>query len=367
VIGALVLPPIDSGARRVAADLSLSWDRAGEAWPLLESALPAGPPAVPVLQRFADRAAVGRTTEGLRARGFALERLGSLLSGPAAARARVDAARAFADAGDQNGAERVLEKVATDGGDPATAGAAMATLISVMSQSGRVSEAEEKFTQWIARLPDEQAATLRRQLALAWLKQGEPERADRVLGVDSSGEGMGLKGWVALYRGDLSAAVKAFREAGPYAGSRAAATERAEVAAIIQRVRMDSSIALGRAFLMLGRGDTAHAVPAFAAVAASLPAPQGRGDVLALAGKLAAAQGQDSVARGLLTGAIAADSAGPAAPAAELTLAQLDAKRGQKALAMQRLEHLIVTYTESAVVPQARRLLDQLRGVVPES
>jgi Tfp pilus assembly protein PilF len=89
--------------------------------------------------------------------------------------------------------------------------------------------------------------------------------------------------------------------------------------------------------------------------------------VLALAGKLAAAQGQDSVARGLLTGAIAADSAGPAAPAAELTLAQLDAKRGQKALAMQRLEHLIVTYTESAVVPQARRLLDQLRGVVPES
>jgi hypothetical protein len=31
------------------------------------------------------------------------------------------------------------------------------------------------------------------------------------------------------------------------------------------------------------------------------------------------------------------------------------------------LEHLILTYPESALVPQARRLLDQTRGAVPRT
>jgi tetratricopeptide (TPR) repeat protein len=368
VLHVLLREPPDSQPRRVAAELLLGWNRAGEAWPLLDASLPQSPAAVPLLQRFADRAAIGRTKEGLRARGFAEERLGALLSGPAAARARVEAARAFAEAGDQNAAERVLEKVATDGsGDPATAASAMATLIGVMSQSGRVTEAEEKFTQWIARMPDEQATALRRQLAQAWLKQGDPDRADRLLSADSSGEALGLKGWIALYRGDLHGATDRFRAAGPYSGTRAAATERAEVAAVLQRIRGDSNPDLGRAFQWLGRGDTARAVAGLTIVAATLPPSRGRGDVLALAGRLAAAQRQDTVATALLVAAVAADSLGPAAPGAELALAQIEARRGQRPAAMKRLEHLIVTYGESAVVPQARRLLDQLRGAVPES
>jgi hypothetical protein len=34
---------------------------------------------------------------------------------------------------------------------------------------------------------------------------------------------------------------------------------------------------------------------------------------------------------------------------------------------MALLEHLILTYPESALVPQARRTLDQARGAVPRT
>jgi hypothetical protein len=34
---------------------------------------------------------------------------------------------------------------------------------------------------------------------------------------------------------------------------------------------------------------------------------------------------------------------------------------------VQVLEHLILTYPESALVPQARRTLDQARGAVPRT
>jgi hypothetical protein len=40
-------------------------------------------------------------------------------------------------------------------------------------------------------------------------------------------------------------------------------------------------------------------------------------------------------------------------------------RRGEDAVAL--LEHLILTYPESALVPQARRLLDQARGGVPQT
>jgi len=43
----------------------------------------------------------------------------------------------------------------------------------------------------------------------------------------------------------------------------------------------------------------------------------------------------------------------------------LDRQRLEDAIA--QLEHLILTYPESALVPQARRTLDQARGAVPRT
>ncbi|MGH7519201.1 MAG: hypothetical protein ACREOC_17345, partial [Gemmatimonadales bacterium] len=60
-------------------------------------------------------------------------------------------------------------------------------------------------------------------------------------------------------------------------------------------------------------------------------------------------------------------AAGAAAPAAELALGRLLLETERAAEAVQALEHLILTYPESALVPQARRALDQARGAVPRT
>ena len=53
------------------------------------------------------------------------------------------------------------------------------------------------------------------------------------------------------------------------------------------------------------------------------------------------------------------------APAAELEWARALRRSGSSALAAQHLEHLILTYPQSALVPQARRDLDIVRNSVP--
>jgi hypothetical protein len=136
--------------------------------------------------------------------------------------------------------------------------------------------------------------------------------------------------------------------------------------ALIQRIEDRQLPALGRAFLALARADSAGAVERLERVAQELPPAAGRADLLAYAGQLAA-ELSDARAGGLLSAAIAADSLGPAAPAATLALAELAWRQGRAAEATARLEHLILTYPESALIPQARRLLDRVRGAVPNS
>jgi hypothetical protein len=43
----------------------------------------------------------------------------------------------------------------------------------------------------------------------------------------------------------------------------------------------------------------------------------------------------------------------------------ISARRGEEAVEI--LEHLILTYPQSALVPQARRKLDEARGAVPRT
>jgi len=56
-----------------------------------------------------------------------------------------------------------------------------------------------------------------------------------------------------------------------------------------------------------------------------------------------------------------------AAPAAELALAELLVSTRRPGEAVDVLEHLILTYPQSALVPQARRKLDEARGAVPKT
>jgi TolA-binding protein len=55
----------------------------------------------------------------------------------------------------------------------------------------------------------------------------------------------------------------------------------------------------------------------------------------------------------------------PEAAEAELEWARVLRRRGETAAAVQRLEHMILTYPRSALVPQARRELDLAKQSVP--
>jgi len=62
-----------------------------------------------------------------------------------------------------------------------------------------------------------------------------------------------------------------------------------------------------------------------------------------------------------------AGGAGAAAPAAELEWARLLLRQLEAREAIRHLEHLILSYPESAVVPEARRDLERAKGAIPRS
>lgn len=357
----------DSVGGRAAADLLLAWDRPLEAWSILSRVMPGeNQVAVSMLRRFADRARLVRSPDGARARGYALEAMAERSDGPAAERFRVEAARAFVEAGDRNAAERMLQRVSMDArGGEGSATQAIVTLIGVMAQSDRTDDAEKRFREWEDRLAPAEVSDLRARIAWSWIRRGRLERARGLLETDSTVASMAVRGWVALYQGDLRTATELFRRAGPTTGSRQQATERTVMTALIQRIEPDSVPALGEALLELARGDTSDAVNRLERVARSLPAKGGRGDLLAYAGRLSVEMRNGERGEVLLRDAIATDSAGPSAPQAIYQLARALALQGESGEAQNRLEHLILNYPNSALLPLARRLLDQLRGRVP--
>lgn len=364
----LLLAEGDTTGRLLAADVLIGWGRADEAWMLLEGALPPEPqPAAGLLRRFADRARVVATPATLRARGRALERVAGMTTGPAAQQARVEAARAYADAGDRDDANRLLAQIADDpAAAPPAAGGAMLAMIGVAADAGRVEEAERRLHEWADRLPAEDRDALRARIVRAWLRQGEVDRAAALLPADSAVETLALAGWIALARGAVTAGIEAFRLAGPFTGTRADVTARTGVLARVQRIAADTLPLLGEAVRALLAADTGRAIGRLAALAERLPAAEGGSDLFAWAGQLAVLAQDDRAAR-LLGRALAVEPEGPQTPGALLGLAELAARAGRTDEAIERLEALILEHPTSAVVPQARRLLDQVRGRIPTS
>lgn len=356
-------------AQWLAADLLVRWGRPEEGWTVLDAALPRDRAvAAAMLRRFADGTGEGREPGGLRAKGYALERLAQYRSGADADRVRLEAARAFADAGEVGAARRMLDRTGIDASSESVEGAAaMAALVRVLAESGRLDEAEARYRDWLPRLHGDDAVQLRLVLAWARVTRGELDWAERLLAGDSSVAGLAVSGWVALYRGELAEARARFRAAGPYARTRAEITRRSAMLVLLERVSADRLPALGAALLEASRGDTSAAVRGLETAASALPPLGGRADVLGYAGALAASATQYDAAESLLLAALAADPGGPAAPAAEYVLAEVYWDTGRPAEAAEQLEHLILGYPESAVVPQARRLLDRVRGQVPRS
>jgi len=355
---------------RLAAELLLDWGQAARAWTLFAPtvATPSSD-ALFALKRFADMAGARGTPDARRVRGLALARYGEMAPEPEAARAWADAARAFVEAGDRAAARDVLERVARDSSAPPDVQQlAQSAVVEALIDGGQLDEAARQLASDGRVSPDDRAG-LSRRLARARLRAGDLDGAEAVLARDSSVEGLAVAGWIALYRGRLKRAQELFQAAGPYAGDRRDATERTEMLALLQQVPLDSFAELGAALLSVARGDSAGAVAALSRAANRLGPAGGRPDVLLVAGRTAGRLGpeQQRAALALFDEVVRTGGQGAAAPAAELEWARLLVRQGQTSDAIQHLEHLILSYPGSAVVPEARRELERAKGAIPKS
>src|SRR5438132_1241388 len=270
--------------------------------------------------------------------------------------------------------ERIVGAVlAADSTAPPDAQAlAQSALVEALIDDGQLPEAATRLGA-DSRISGDDRAALRLKLARARIRRGELDLADSVLLGDSSVDALALRGWVALYSGDMKGAEQLFRAAGPYAGDRRDATERSGVVALLQQVPRDRFPELGSALLLLARGDSARAVQSLRLAAGRLETGGGggggRADILLLAGRIAVRldTAQQGTALTLFAEVAGTPGKSAAAPAAELEWARLLLRRQKPAEAIAHLEHLILAYPESAVVPEARRELERAKGAIPKS
>jgi tetratricopeptide (TPR) repeat protein len=362
----LTAPSASLRTRRMAGDVLLAWGQPADAWAVFEPTLAADSDAQTALRRFADLAGTFPTPEGHRVRGLALARWADLVPSPVAEQARAEAVRELLEGGDRVAARRVLESHAGQ------ADAGQASLLRILMADGQLDVVEQRLSGPVPGLTADDRAALRIELANARIAHGDLDRATAALGDDSSVAALAVRGWIALYRGKLKEALSDFRQAGPY-GDRAASTERTAMLALLQHVQAESSPELGAALLTLARGDSVAAIAALRRAATRLQPGGGRLEILLLSGQLAAAKGgeQEGTAIAVFDEIVRAGSegeSGSAAPAAaELEWARLLVRQNRPADAVPHLEHLILSYPNSAFVPEARRVLERAKGAIPKS
>jgi len=354
---------------RIGMDLRARWgDPIGALNALMRALPPAPAQQLDMLQAFLEQVRVESTAPYLLAQARTLEQIADRWGNTAQrARFRLDAARAYAGAGDREAARRMLTRIAADSSSGgAIAAGATVTLIELLIREGRADEAAAELERYRTALPVDDYLRLRRAVAARWAQSGEIGRAEELLATDSTVDALALLGRFRLYAGDLGGVSDLWKQAGPFAGSREEATERSAILALIQPIASDTLVALGAAFRSLDAEDTAGAAKALEEVAKDLPADGGRAEVLLYAGRLQAASGATEAAERSLRAAILKEAPGTAA-AALLELGRLYEGLGRREEGTAVLEQMILEYPASALVPQARRLLDRLRGSVPRT
>jgi hypothetical protein len=357
-----------AAGRAIAVDLLLAWEEPRRALGMLRAGLPSsGAARSGQLRHFADAATRAGGVEAQRTAGEALELLAQGQPGTEAAATLIEGARAFAGAGDAGEAQRMLRALADRPGAPAeVAAAARATLVELAAEQGSAEEAARLLDQERGTLPAGEYQRLAREVGFAWLRSADPDRAAAAVEGDSSLAGEEVRGWVALYRGDLKSGAATLRSVGADAGDPDRAPERAAAVALVAAVGRDSLPALGAALLRAAAGDSGGASRALAAVAGELDG-EGQAEVRLLAARFAVAAHDTAAAAAAWTEIAARSEVSPAGAAALLALARVAIARGRFAEATERLEALILRNPSSALVPEARRELDRVRGLVPHS
>ena len=354
-------------ASSTAAMLAARWGDPVAGFRMLEAALPEENSRAAVrLREFLEQVTPAESPAAWHAQGLALEALAAKVPATQAPRIRNDAARAFAEAGRPEDARRMLGDLAVDASAPrALQAGAATTLVSLLVEEGKLEEAQARLGDLGTASPAERAS-LTRRVALGWAKTGELDKAEALVASDSSVDGLAVRGRLRLFRGDVEGARQLLVAAGPFAGGREAGAERLALLALVQPIERAQVPGLGAALLAAERGDTTAAVEQLERTAGELGFTGGGPELLLLAGRMELVRNAPDAAERLFLVAKDARNSS-AAPAALLELARLALARGRPGEAIPYLETLILEHAPSALVPQARRLLDEARGAVPRS
>lgn len=347
---ALAAPPAEPAPRRALADLELTWGHPSAAWDALADLRPDSASAA-VWVDFAQRA------ESEERWGLARSALVAALRWKPTPELALRAANAALDAGDP--AAALTLAAIPDGLDSAHVAREYVPIrAQALARIGRPAAAARLVEQYDHFIPPGARDALTRTIALGWVRSGDLARARATLtAAGAEGDSSDAAGWIALYDGDLATARRLLR-----AGSETT-PELALALGTIARVHADSARDLGAAFLQLARGDSAHAATALETAAERYPTASSI--LLLTAAQIHDSRGEEPQAFALWQRIVERDSASAEAPEAELDWARALHRKGDAAQAVSHLEHLILTYPQSALVPEARRELDVVRKAVP--
>jgi len=343
--------PIEVPSRRALADLETGWGSPADGWNALKD-LPPDSTAADAWSEFAKRAeAEDRWT-------IAREALELAVRWRRTPELALRAATAALNAGDAPAALRLAPLTDAKGDSSLVARSYLPLHARALSALGRPAEAERMVETYDRFLTPGARNTLTRTIAWGWVRTGNMNRARAALaatGVD--GDSSDAAGWLALYEGNLKAARGLLR------GGTESSPELALALGLIARLKADSAPAIGHAFLALARGDSAGAIAQFLQAADQTPSV--RSLLLLTAAQVEAARKNDAAAIALWKRIVESQGETPEAPQAELEWARLLRRNGDNPGATEHLEHMILTYSRSALVPQARRELELAKGAIP--
>jgi tetratricopeptide (TPR) repeat protein len=347
--GILSADPKDLSVRRILAGVEMRWTSPREAWAAIAVLTPTDSVVEAWLQFAAD----------------AEERESWLVARDAYAAAL----------GKRRQASLVIRTAtaALQGGEPASALAWADSLVSwkdtsqaapmalirlrALGQLGRAAAADSLLQSLNNRLDPVTRGDAVRAVAWAWVRMGDVARARATLANGGEDSDERSAAWMALYEGDLKTARTGLRRLDDL-------TRDAVLAmSVLSRTRGERSEGIGRAFLALARSDTAAAAKEFEATAKDVADASPL--LLAIAARLYRSTSDSARSEVIWDNLIKNYSQSPEAAESDLEWAKVLRRRGNSAEAIARLEHLILTYPQSALVPQARRELEIAKGVVP--
>ena len=348
---ALLAAPIQPAARQILASLELGWGSPRQAWAALRD-LPPGDSVAAGWRNFAERA------EDAGAWLIARDALVAVIDWRMSMEMAVRAAEAALHGGDAASALSIAERAAGAAKDSAIAGAGVGLVeVRALAALGRAPDAARVGDAYARWLNPAQREAVRREIAWAWVRAGDVARARAALSVaGTEEEAAEVTGWLALYEGDLRTARASLRSGGSTA-------DAVMAMALLSRTRAVQAPLVGRAFLDLARGDSAAAASGFESAAPSVP--DAASLMLSLAARIRAARGEQGAAVAVWQRIAERYPDSPEAAEANLDWARALRTAGDVRGAVQRLEYLIITYPQSALVPQARRELDRARRAIP--